>query len=227
MNYKTVTKKGFVLLLLCALIGLPACGKKTKKNKQATTKKHTKVAKNSIHIPLEHNMVAFDEPENIAGLFANDETAAEIAKNDNTISKDTLNEYTWTEIPKDEDHFKTVYFDFDKHAIRVDQKEVVTYDAEQLKQLLAEARQDGKEPIVVIEGHSCHSAGSDEYNLAKSQNRANAVFKVIRDLGVPTENIKVVGRGKDIPAVVNGKTVTGSRTQQWANRRVELHIVKA
>jgi outer membrane protein OmpA-like peptidoglycan-associated protein len=137
-------------------------------------------------------------------------------------------DFDWTDdYAQGEQSFKTIYFDFDKHTVRADQKEVVLYDARQLKELLAEARQEGKEPLITIEGHACHSAGHDEYNLVKSQNRANAVFNVFKELGVPTENIKVVGRGTGVPAVIDGKKVTGSRTEQWANRRVEVHIVTA
>jgi outer membrane protein OmpA-like peptidoglycan-associated protein len=43
--------------------------------------------------------------------------------------------------------------------------------------------------------------------------------------GVPAANMKIVGRGNEVSAVINGKAVTGSREEQWQNRRDELHIV--
>lgn len=219
-------KKISALLLACSLLCLPACKKKHKKN--STAAKHHTVAHNKVNFPLEYDSISHQEElENLAGLFDNELPATHETAHQELVQNNKKNtEFDWVDdYAQDEHAFKTIYFDFDKHTVRSDQKEVAIYDAIQLKELLAEARQDGKEPVIVIEGHACHSAGNDEYNLIKSQNRANAVFHVFKELGVPTENIKVVGRGKEFPAVINGKKVTGSRAEQWANRRVEVHIV--
>jgi len=222
-------KKISALLLACSLLCLPACKKKHKKN-NAASKQHT-VAHNKINFPLNYDSITREEElENLAGLFDNEmPTVSETTTKKELTHNDTSNkDFDWAnDYAKGEESFKTIYFDFDKHTVRADQKEVALYDGRQLKELLVEARQEGKEPLIIIEGHACHSAGNDEYNLVKSQNRANAVFNVFKELGVPTENIKVVGRGVGVPAVIDGKKVTGSRTEQWANRRVEVHIVTA
>jgi outer membrane protein OmpA-like peptidoglycan-associated protein len=219
-------KKISALLLVCSLLCLPACKKKHKRNSAAA--KHHAVERNKVNFPLNYDsMTREEELENLAGLFDNEMPIThETAKQELAHSTKVNTDFDWIDdYTKDEHAFKTIYFDFDKHAVRPDQKEVAMYDAIQLKELLAEAREEGREPLISIEGHACHSAGNDEYNLIKSQNRANAVFNVFKELGVPTENIKVVGRGKEFPMVVDGKKVTGSRAEQWANRRVEVHII--
>lgn len=229
MQYTQNYKKISALLFACSLLCLPACKKSHKKN-TISTKKNT-LAQNKINFPLTYDAaLQEDDIENLAGLFS-DEQQVTTALNQPTaktpVAGHTANtDFDWAdEHTQDNNKFKTIYFDFDKHSIRNDQKEVATYDAVQLKELLAEARQEGKEPLISIEGHACHSAGNDDYNLIKSQNRASTVLNVFKELGVPTENIKVVGRGKEFPVIIEGKKVTGSRTEQWPNRRVEVHII--
>ena len=78
---------------------------------------------------------------------------------------------------------------------------------------------------MVIEGHSCHSAGSAVYNLALSEKRAKALADRLVAGGVPSQNIKVVGRGQEVPAVVEGKAVTGDRKEQAPNRRDEVRVI--
>ena len=181
MDFKNKSKKMSVLLLACSLVCLPACKKKHKKDNYVA-KKHT-VAQNKVNFPLmyESDVDRQDETENLVGLFDNE---IETTVNNKPVAKELAQnkvdtEFDWTnESIKDEHSFKTIYFDFDKHAVREDQKQVAVYDAIQLKQLLEEARKDGNEPLISIEGHACHSAGNDEYNLIKSQNRANAVLNV-------------------------------------------------
>lgn len=128
-------------------------------------------------------------------------------------------DYAWI----DADHtkeFKTVYFDFDKHIVRPDQKDIVETDITAARKILDEARSTGENPIVVIEGHACHSAGSSTYNTALSGKRAVAVRDFFIQEGVPAENIKIVERGSDFPVVASG-----NRDEQWPNRRVEVRVI--
>jgi peptidoglycan-associated lipoprotein len=123
--------------------------------------------------------------------------------------------------------FKTVFFDFDRSSVRPDQKNIVETDIQAARKVLAEARKNGAEPTIVIEGHACHSAGSSAYNLAISERRAKAISDWFVSEGVARDNIKIVGRGKEVPAVVDGKPVTGGREEQWPNRRVEVHVINS
>jgi outer membrane protein OmpA-like peptidoglycan-associated protein len=67
-----------------------------------------------------------------------------------------------------------------------------------------------------IEGHT-DSTGSDDYNQALSQRRADAVANALEGRGVSASQIQAVGRGKSVP--VAGNDTSAGRQQ---NRRVEV-----
>jgi len=69
---------------------------------------------------------------------------------------------------------------------------------------------------VLIEGHT-DSRGSEEYNEALSQRRADAVEKALVVRGVSADAISTFGRGKAYPVATND---TAAGRQQ--NRRVEI-----
>ena len=79
--------------------------------------------------------------------------------------------------------------------------------------------------VLVIDGHACHSAGSRAYNLALSERRAKVLADLMIEAGIPADCVKIVGRGDEMAALVNGKPVDGDREQQWPNRRDEIHVV--
>jgi len=69
---------------------------------------------------------------------------------------------------------------------------------------------------VLIEGNT-DSRGSEEYNEALSQRRADAVAAALRERGVPGSAMQTIGRGKAYPVATND---TAAGRQQ--NRRVEI-----
>jgi outer membrane protein OmpA-like peptidoglycan-associated protein len=69
---------------------------------------------------------------------------------------------------------------------------------------------------VMIEGHT-DSVGSDAYNDALSQRRADAVAHALIARGVSDDDVKAIGRGKGYPVATND---TAAGRQQ--NRRVEI-----
>ncbi len=71
---------------------------------------------------------------------------------------------------------------------------------------------------VIIEGHS-DSSGNDEYNLALSQKRANAVMTWLVRKGIDSRRLEAVGKGETEPIADNG-TAEG-RAQ---NRRIEFSV---
>lgn len=81
---------------------------------------------------------------------------------------------------------------------------------------VAEALKREPERRVVIEGHT-DSVGSDEYNQALSQRRANAVRNALLARGVSSEQVRAVGRGEHVPIASNKNP--GGRQE---NRRVEM-----
>jgi peptidoglycan-associated lipoprotein len=51
---------------------------------------------------------------------------------------------------------------------------------------------------IMLEGHA-DSRGSAEYNLALSSRRGNSVKEYLVSLGVPTNRVTVVSKGKEAP----------------------------
>jgi peptidoglycan-associated lipoprotein len=102
---------------------------------------------------------------------------------------------------------ETIYFDFDQSVIRDDQRATLGNNANAIKGMnLAK---------VTIEGH-CDERGSDEYNLALGERRANAVKQYLTDSGVAA-TIDTVSYGESRPAV------EGHDESAWRmNRRAEF-----
>lgn len=100
-----------------------------------------------------------------------------------------------------------VYFDFNIAEIRSDQRSVLEELAGCFK------KETG---TVTVEGH-CDERGTEEYNLALGDRRANAVKKYLVRLGVPAKTLRTVSKGELQPAV------RGSDEDAWSkNRRAEF-----
>jgi len=101
-------------------------------------------------------------------------------------------------------------FDFDKSDIRADARAVID-------QVLADAAAQGIDRVrISATGHADRS-GSEEYNLALSMRRADAVREALIARGIPAENITVASRGESENAVP-----TADGVKEQANRRVEI-----
>lgn len=222
-------KKG-TILLLALLIAVPGCRKKG----ATTTKKKPSDVHSQVDMPVaggnefevaDESVRSFFEDGDLADIDDMDEFVA-LAPQDAGMAVDAQHDkhdFAW--VQENDANVAPVYFDFDKFAVRADQVPTVEKDIAYAQKTLAAESVDGAQPVVVIEGHACHSAGSDVYNLALSEKRAKVVADRFVGAGVSRENIKVVGRGNHVPAVINGKEVTGDRAQQAPNRRVEVHTI--
>ena len=103
-----------------------------------------------------------------------------------------------------------VYFDFDSAVLRPDAKATLKKNGEVIRGAA------GTE-MITLEGH-CDERGSEEYNLALGERRADAVRVYLVDLGIPRSRFDVVSFGEAKPAVV------GHDESAWKwNRRVESH----
>jgi peptidoglycan-associated lipoprotein len=85
---------------------------------------------------------------------------------------------------------KTIYFDYDKADIKSEYVSVLQGNASWLK----------ANPSVrfTIEGH-CDDRGSEEYNLALGDRRANAVKEFLVGQGIPANRIMTVSYGEERP----------------------------
>ena len=106
---------------------------------------------------------------------------------------------------------ETVYFDYDSFQIRDDARPLLKGNAQTIS---------GKPqwPMIVVEGH-CDERGSDEYNLALGERRAEQVKRYLVDLGVPASRLDAVSFGEANPAV------QGHDEAAWRyNRRSEFAL---
>jgi OOP family OmpA-OmpF porin len=71
---------------------------------------------------------------------------------------------------------------------------------------------------VLVEGHT-DSTGSEAYNQALSQRRANSVSKYLERKGVPANRLTARGLGESSPVASND-----TRDGRALNRRVELEV---
>lgn len=113
---------------------------------------------------------------------------------------------------------KTIFFEFDKYKIsdlRPDQKTVLDHDLKVAKSL------SDKGYRLVLEGHACNSAGSTDYNMALSADRAQAIKDYFKESGIAGD-VETVGRGAAHLIVPSG-----NREQQAPNRRVEIYAYPA
>ena len=127
-------------------------------------------------------------------------------------------EESWTELKEEQAKLglKKIFFDFDRSAIREDQKESLNHDLKIVKNAVKKGNK------VIVEGHACRFAGSATYNMMLSEKRADTVAQYFVKNGVPANKLNIVGRGCEMPIVPEG-----NKEQQAPNRRVELYTLKA
>lgn len=103
---------------------------------------------------------------------------------------------------------RLIYFEFDKSVVSTEQLAVI----EAHSRFLA----DNPDKAVLLEGHA-DERGSNEYNLALGQRRANAVRDILLANGVYDNQVETVSFGEERPLVRE------SNETAWAeNRRVEI-----
>jgi peptidoglycan-associated lipoprotein len=107
----------------------------------------------------------------------------------------------------------SIYFDFDSSDIRADARPTLQSNAQAI-QAHSEWRK------VTLEGHT-DERGSEEYNLALGERRANATKQYLVDLGVPSSRLQTVSFGASTPAV------QGHDESAWRwNRRTEFRVTR-
>jgi len=228
------------ILTLALVVALPGCCGKKKStqpvqknnvakymNTQGSVEEITEDDDGDNEEPVvEEQEFNFDDEDDDGDEYGNEEEDDEDLTDLDDLDLEEEDEeevaFRWIDSQTD-DEFKPLYFTFNHYGIRADQKTVVDYDIEQIKQLLADSGTTA-EPTIIIEGHACQE-GTPAYNVALSEKRAKIVADLFVAAGIDKSSIKVVGRGQECPAVVNGKVVNGSREDRAPNRRVEVRVI--
>jgi len=139
----------------------------------------------------------------------------ELNINDTIIVSDTLTVDTVTTYnPMDEINLETVYFKYNSYDLNAipSTRESIQRNAMELN----------KYPSVNIrlEGH-CDERGTNEYNLALGQKRADICRTYLINYGIAPQRILTISYGEEKPDVF------GNDENSWGkNRRVEFKIVR-
>lgn len=104
-------------------------------------------------------------------------------------------------------------FDYDKSAIRADAATVLKDDVGAIRGILA--NYPGEK--LRIEGH-CDERGSEEYNVALGDKRAQAVAEFFETMGISSAQLTVISYGKDKP-------VCTDQTEDCWQKNRRAHIV--
>jgi peptidoglycan-associated lipoprotein len=105
-----------------------------------------------------------------------------------------------------------IYFDYDRSDIRKDAKSILIDNVKILS--------DKKSVGVLIEGY-CDERGTEEYNLALGQRRAESVKTYMATLGISEKRMSTISYGESKPEA------KGSNESAWRlNRRAILKEVK-
>lgn len=99
-----------------------------------------------------------------------------------------------------------------------DGRQPTAQEQQKLQGIAARLKQQKQDYQIVINGHA-DASGADEYNLQLSHDRAQFIYRFLRQAGVPAERIEYFAFGESDP-----KVVAPDNTRHKANRRVELFI---
>lgn len=103
-----------------------------------------------------------------------------------------------------------VYFDFDKSNLRPEAREALTGNARWLR--------EHTQFVVTIEGH-CDERGTNEYNLALGERRANAAKDYMVSLNVDPGRFRTISYGEERPVCTQSDEACWQR-----NRRAHMII---
>ncbi|MDX1776981.1 MAG: peptidoglycan-associated lipoprotein Pal [Desulfobulbales bacterium] len=105
-----------------------------------------------------------------------------------------------------------IYFDFDKSNIRLDQRSRIEKNADYLKK--------NSSAKIRIEGN-CDERGTNEYNMALGERRAQSAKKYLINLGIHGDRMHTISFGEEKPLL------HGHDEYSWAqNRRDDFVVVK-
>jgi peptidoglycan-associated lipoprotein len=173
-----MTKKSFMIVIFFLCIGLilMGCPKKTVMKDEPSVKKEESAAAKAEadRIAREREAKAREEAtkkELEKSLVAKKEPGIEGVVFESSLLKD-------------------VYFDFDKYDIRLADAAILKENAALLKKYT--------NIKIQIEGH-CDERGTNEYNLALGERRANSTKNYLMSLGVSPERISTISYGEERP----------------------------
>ena len=105
---------------------------------------------------------------------------------------------------------ENIHFEFDRSNLLPEAQEILRSKAQWLR--------DNSDVLVIIEGH-CDERGTNEYNLALGDRRANSAKAYLVDLGIAGSRLTCISYGEERPLD------PGHNEEAWAkNRRAQFTI---
>lgn len=186
-----------LVLMVPAMLFTVSCAKKTVSTEPSTTEATTTdTSQTDMNKQAEMDRQKQLEEERLAAERA-ERLKAEAMERDVMMAKNRfLNE--------------NIYFDFDSS--------VLTYQAQELLKEKAQWLKDNPDANVVIEGH-CDERGTNAYNLALGERRAESAKTFLVNLGISSTRMTTISYGEERPVDL------GHNEEAWAkNRRAKFDI---
>jgi len=98
-----------------------------------------------------------------------------------------------------------IYFDFDRSDLKTEAREILKRKAEWLRNNSGQS--------IIIEGH-CDERGTNEYNLALGDRRAQSAKNFLRDLGIAKSRLTTISYGEERPANPRGNENAWSKNRR-------------
>lgn len=109
-----------------------------------------------------------------------------------------------------ESKFQTIHFDFNKYTIRKEDGTILEANSAVLKNY--------PDINVLIEGHTC-DIGTNEYNMALGEKRANAAKDYLVKLGIEEARLSIISYGEEKPL-----DPAHTEAVRKGNRRAEFKV---
>jgi len=199
--------KGFLCgLVLIAVVAAPACHK----NKQVAPKPQPDTAA-SMTVPNVPTTVTTPTPPpatiSAPSDFVQTDTTASVKSEELSTNIEEANRQAQLR-----GFIKDAFFGYDEAALGADAQSALTDSAEWLKR--------NPSYNLLIEGH-CDERGTEQYNLALGDRRANTAKQFLMTLGVDAARIRTVSYGEERPFD------PGHDEAAWTkNRRAHLVLVR-
>jgi len=127
------------------------------------------------------------------------------------MQESTVSETAMTTAESAMAELQRVHFDFDQFTLSAEARDLLAANAAYL--------QANSSVRVRIEGH-CDERGSDEYNLALGERRAQAAKDYLVSLGIAADRLETISYGEEMPLDAS------SNEDAWAkNRRAEFKAI--
>ncbi len=191
MNRKALT----CLILAAAMLPMFGCPKK----KPATPAQDLNVDTTTVQ-PMAPNAPATDVPEPMAPKV-DDQVEDRLLSADLQVVNDELRRRGFA---------ADAYFQYDEASLSDETRDRLSKNADLLK--------GAPQLVLIIEGHA-DERGTNEYNLALGERRANAAKDYLTSLGVAEGRLRTLSYGEERPAC------TESAENCWAqNRRAHMVV---